>query len=300
MQAASAVILAFPRRVPSAAADELELLPEHRLTSEPAAPSRAGVPAVEAARPMVAWAPNLLLAAPFFLSPRGGTVGDALGVALAILVFTAAAWAAPQLGGDLERWHRFGRRRGLLSHPPVLLMLGALAGGLALGPAVATLVLLFGLLELARSRLSLPSRLGVAVAAAGHLLRVEAGAAVLGLELAPEMRLAVLLLSLFLPLASLPWQRGARQSLDRDFVLLTLLVGTVVLYSAALTADPWLQRAAGVSPLLSVPPLMLGLLRCWHLGQSGRLGSDRPDPWTFAAAAAWAGVLVLTVAHPSL
>ena len=97
MQAASAVILAFPRRVPSAATDELELLPEHRLTSEPAAPSRAGVPAVEAARPMVAWAPNLLLAAPFFLSPRGGTVGDALGVALAILVFTAAAWAAPQL-----------------------------------------------------------------------------------------------------------------------------------------------------------------------------------------------------------
>jgi hypothetical protein len=76
-------------------------------------------------------------------------------------------------------------------------------------------------------------------------------------------------------------------------------VGTVVLYSAALTSDPWLQRAAGVSPLLSVPPLMLGLLRCWHLGQSGRLGSDRPDPWTFAAAA-WAGVLVLTVAHPSL
>ena len=51
---------------------------------------------------MVAWAPNLLLAAPFFLSPRGGTVGDALGVAIAILVFTAAAWAAPQLGGDLR------------------------------------------------------------------------------------------------------------------------------------------------------------------------------------------------------
>jgi hypothetical protein len=127
MQAASAVILAFPRRVPSAAADELELLPEHRLTSELAEPSRAGVPAVEAGRPMV-----------------------------------------------------------------------------------------------------------------------------------------------------------------------------VVLYSAALTADPWLQRAAGVSPLLSVPPLMLGLLRCWHLGQSGRLGSNRPDPWTFAAAAAWAGMLVLTVAHPSL
>ena len=157
-------------------------------------------------------------------------------------------------------------------------MLGALAGGLALGPAVATLVLLFGLLELARSRLSLPGRLGLAVAAAGHLLRVEAGAAVLGLELAPEMRLAVLLLSLFLPLASLPWQRGARPSLDRDFVLLTLLVGTVVLYSAALTGDPWLQRAAGVSPLLSVPPLMLGLLRCWHLGQSGQAGERQARP----------------------
>jgi hypothetical protein len=296
MHAASAVILAFPRRVPSAASDELELLPEHRLTSEAAAPSRARAPAAEVARPMVAWASNMLLAIPFFLSPRGGTAGDALEVALAILVFTAAAWAAPQLGVALER-RRWPEN---LSDPPVLLALGALAGGLALGPAVAILVLLFGLLELARSRLSLPGRLGLAVAAAGHLLRVEAGAAVLGLELAPEMRLALLLLSLFLPLASSPRQRGARPSLDRDFVLLTLLVGTAVLYSAALTGDPWLQRAAGVSPLLSVPPLMLGLLRCWHLGQSGRLGSDRPDPWTFAAAAAWAGVLALTVAHPNL
>ena len=296
MQAASAVILAFPRRVPSAASDELELLPEHRLTSEAAAPSWARVPAAEVARPMVAWAPNLLLAAPFFLSPRGGTVGDALGVALAILVFTAAAWAAPQLGDALER----RRWRENLAGPPVLLALEALPGGLALGPAVAILVLLFGSLELAHSRLSLPTRLGLAVAAAGHLLRVEAGAAVLGLELAPEMRLALLLLSLFLPLASSPRQRGARPSLDRDFVLLTLLVGTAVLYSAALTGDPWLERAAGVSPLLSVPPLMLGLLRCWHLGQSGRLESGSPDPWTSAAAAAWAGVLVLTVAHPSV
>jgi hypothetical protein len=130
MQAASAVILAFPRRVPSAATDELELLPEHRLASEPAAPSRAGVPAVEAGRPVVAWAPNLLLAAPFFLSPLGGTVGDALGMALAILVFTAAGWAAPQLDGVLERWRRYGRRCGLLTDPAVLLTLGALAGGL--------------------------------------------------------------------------------------------------------------------------------------------------------------------------
>jgi hypothetical protein len=296
MQAASAVILAFPRRMPSAATDELELLPEHQLPAEPVVPSRSGVPAVEAARPMVAWAPNLLLAAPLFLSPRGGTIGDALRVALAILVVTAVAWAAPQLGDVLKR----GRQRGLLSNPPFLLALGALAGGLALGPAVATLVLLLGSLELARSRLSLPARLGIAVAAAGHLLRVEAGAAVLGLELAPEMRLAALLLSLFLPIASSPWQRSARPSLDRDFVLLTLLVGTVVLYTAALTSDPWLQRAAGVSPLLSVLPLLLGLLRCWHLGQSGRLGSSRPDPWTVAAAIAWAGALALTVAQPSL
>ena len=179
---------------------------------------------------MAAWAPNLLLAAPFFLSPRGGTVGDALGVAIAILVFTAAAWPAPQLGGDLERWHRFGRRRGLLSHPPVLLMLGALAGGLALSAAVATLVMLFGLLELARLAIATepasgsPSRQPATccgwrpgLPCSGSSWRRRCGWQCC-CSAFPALRL------------SSPWQRGARQSLDRDFVLLTLLVGTVVLY----------------------------------------------------------------------
>ncbi len=300
MQAATATILAFPRRLPSSDADELELAPEQQLASEPAASRLERSPPAAIALPTVSWAANLLPPASFFLSPRGGTAADVLAVVLAILAFTAAGWAAPRLPREVESWRHGRPWRELLSRQPVLVALAALAAALVLGPAPAFLILLFGCLELARPHLPGSGWCRSVAAAAAYMLRLEAGAAVLGADLAPEMRLAALLLAAFLPLAASVAKPRVRPSLDRELLLLALLAGTAVLYTAALLGDPWVQRAAGVSPLLSVPPLMLGLLRYWQIGGSRHRNGEAPDPWLAGAAVAWAVLLTLTVPVPSL
>lgn len=287
MQAGTATIIAFPRRVRPREGEAPELAPAQQVAPAPAATPASPPLPVGAGQPTCSWTANLLIAAPFFLSARSGTAGDLAAILLAILAFSAASWAARALHGK-------ERDRGRAS---MLAGIGALFAVLPLGPAVALLLLLLASLELIRSRLPDGGLATVGTTAAGHLIRLEAGAAAVDLAITPELRACALLLGLFLALAARSPDPVRRPSVHRELLLLALLAAATALYTAGLLNDPWMQRAAGVSALLSVPALLAGLARYWQL-------QTRPaaalDPWLAGAAASWAALLGLSLRPPAL
>ena len=99
MRAATATILTFPGRRSTAG----ELGHEHRAgTGSPVPAGRCPVLLRRLAR--TGWAPNLVAAAPFFLSPRAGGPHDLAGALIAVLVFVLAQELAPRLlASDLAK-----------------------------------------------------------------------------------------------------------------------------------------------------------------------------------------------------
>jgi hypothetical protein len=267
MRAQGAVVLPFPTH-PRALLAAFDGRPLPRAAAGPAA---AALPLADPP----AWAPHLALAAPLLLAPQaGGTPRDLVAVLLAILAFALATRAASPGAGPRER----GVTAAL-----------ALLGAAALGPAVAAALALAGLLETARRALG--RRAGayvpVLLAAAAVPLRLDAGYAALGLATPPLLLAAAVPLGLLLALAAGPAAdaRGRARPPWRGLALLAFATLAASLYAAALLGDPWVQRAGGVWPLLSVPPLLAALLRCaWPRGPGA-------DPWLAAAGVAWAAAL---------
>ena len=240
MQAVSAVILAFPRRVPSAAADELELLPEHRLTSEPAAPRGP----VLWSRLPGRWPPGR----PTCCWRRPSSCRRAAVPSAMRWGWQSRSWSSPPQPG---RHHNLAviSSAGIVSparassHPPVLLMLGALAGGLALSPA-ATWCCCSACSSWRALARSLPSRPGrrrgsrppAAGGGRGCRARARAGAGDAAGSAAAQPFPASRLLAMAPGRSPKPGSRLRPPDAAR---------GDGGAHSAALTADPWLQRARG-------------------------------------------------------
>ena len=269
MRAATATILTFPGR--RSTAGDLELGHEHRAgTGSPAPAGRC--PALLRRLARTGWAPNLVAAAPFFLSPRAGGPHDLAGALIAVLVFVLAQELAPRLlASDSAK-----------SRESALLAAALLVGSVAVGHGMATAAAVFLVLEAVRLSLRRAAPLVPLLTACGVVLRLDAGAAMFGTELAPTLLAAGFLLGLLL---ALPPQAPARRtSLWRELAPLALVAGILALYVAGLTADPWVQRTGGVWPLLSVPLVLLGLVQLWQ----GRRQAGGPDARLAATGVAWA------------
>jgi hypothetical protein len=267
----TATILAFPGR--RFAAGDLELGQEHRARTGSPVPAGRG-PALLRRLARTGWAPNLAAAAPFFLSPKAGGLHDLVGAVIAVLVFVLAQELAPRLlRSDSAR-----------SRETALVAAGLLVGAVAVGHGMATTATVFLVLEAARLSLRRAGPLAWLLAASGVVLRLDAGAAALGLELAPALLAAGFLLGLLLAVPREAPAQARRTGLWRELAPLALVAGILALYVAGVTADPWVQRTGGVWPLLSVPLVLLGLVRLW---QAGRRAGE-PDGWLAATGLAWA------------
>lgn len=296
MHAVSATVIAFPGRAPNRADVPVLDLPAAPRSSAMVLPVRSPPP--EGLAPSD-WAPNLLLAAPLFMSPKAGSARDVVAVALAMLAFSLASRTAAMLPRLLQGPPVRPEDRA----EPAICGAAALLAAATLGSATMLALLLLVLLEVIGRRIANAglSRPAVALTGAALLLRIDAGAAVVGSTLHPLLLAAAACFALFgAALASSGPGGGvrsrARRGLWGDLALLGLAAATVGLYAAGLLADPWVQRSAGVWPLLSVPPLLLAMVRLWFSGRDGRGGAAGVDPWLAGAGAAWA--LTLTAALP--
>ena len=271
MRAGTATILTFPGR--RCAAADLELGQEHRARAgSPVSTGRC--PALLRRLARTGWAPNLAAAAPFFLSPKAGGPHDLAGTLIAVLTFVLAQELAPRLLGSVP-----ARRR-----ETAMLAFALLVGALAVGPGMVAAAAVFLLLEMVRLSLRRAGPLAVLLAASGVVLRLDAGAAVFGLELAPALLAAGLMLGLLLALPREVLAERRRTGLWRELAPLALVAGILALYVAGLASDPWVQRTGGAWPLLSVPLVLLGLVRLWR----NRQHAGEPDLWLAATGVAWA------------
>ena len=213
-----------------------------------------------------------MAAAPFFLSPRAGGPHDLAGALIAVLVFVLAQELAPRLLAS----------NSAKSRESTLLAAALLAGSVAVGHGMATAAAVFLVLEAVRLSLRRAGWLVPLLTGCGMVLHLDAGAAMFGTELAPTLLAAGFLLGLLL---ALPPRAPARStSMWRELAPLALVAGILALYVAGLTADPWVQRTGGVWPLLSVPLVLLGLVRLWQV----RRQAGEPDVWLAATGLAWA------------
>ncbi|HET9767805.1 MAG TPA: decaprenyl-phosphate phosphoribosyltransferase [Thermoanaerobaculia bacterium] len=284
-------------------------------------------PLLRAMRPQQ-WVKNLFVLAPVVFAHRLGDpalVGRAL---LALAAFCAGA-SAIYLANDVrdreaDRHHPLKQKRpiarGEVSVATALavaavLAVAAIAAGAALGRAVLALVLAFLLLNaLYTAYLKHVVILDVMVLAIGYLLRVEAGAAAVGVAVSSWLLLCTLFVAVFLGFSKrrhellLLADRAAdqRRVLSHyspaflDQMISVVTASTVICYALYAMADESVAKH-GRSLVYTVPFVLFGVFRYLYLTYQ-RPGHANPteevltDPPFLVNVALWAA-LVLAVLY---
>ncbi len=233
------------------------------------------------------WVKNAFVVAPLFFTPDALNAANLQVVALAFAAFCLAASAVYVVNDffdrEADRLHPEKRHRPIASGAVAagtalafacLLFAAALGISLALPAAFGKLLGVYVVLNLAYSaRLKHVSLLDVLIVAAGFVLRVEAGAAVIGI--APSVWIVVCtgLLALFLALAKRrddltgELDVAHRKSLDGynlRFVdtALAVVLGALLVSYVIYTTDANVIRRYGTNRLYyTVPFVVAGVLR---------------------------------------
>lgn len=233
------------------------------------------------------WVKNAFVAAPLFFTPNALSAGNLLAVAMAFLAFGLAASAVYVVNDYFDcaadRLHPEKRHRpiaaGRVSERAALAFAGVMVAGAAvlawmLPASFAKLLAIYFVLNVAYSaRLKHVSLLDVLIVAAGFVLRVEAGAAVIGV--APTVWIVVCtgLLALFLALAKRRDDlTGAYDSAHRpslkgynlrfvDTALAVILGALLVSYVIYTTDDNVIRRYGTERLYFTVPFVVAGILR---------------------------------------
>jgi len=243
-------------------------------------------PAIVLLRPHQ-WIKNAFVAAPLFFTPKLATAENVLLVAAGVLCFCALSSAVyvvnDYIDRNADRHHPTKRTRPLAAGTVstrtafvllVLLLVLGLSGAALLSPYFLAICVGYLGLNLAYSSgLKQVSILDVMIIALGFVLRVEAGAALIGTEPTVWIIVCTGLLALFLALAkrrddlvkALPGDH--RRSLDgynRSFLdaSVTIVLAALVVSYTIYTVDPLVMRRMGSEHLyLTVPFVLAGMLR---------------------------------------
>ncbi len=233
------------------------------------------------------WVKNAFVAAPLFFTPDALNAASLQAVALAIVAFSLGASAVYVINDyfdrEADRLHPEKKRRpiaagavsggGALAFAGVLL-LAALGTAATLKPAVLQILGVYLALNLAYSwRLKHVSLLDVLIVAAGFVLRIEAGAAAIGIVPTVWIVVCTGLLALFLALAKRRddltgdldvAHRGSLDGYNLRFVdtALAVILGALLVSYVIYTTDAQVIRRYGTDRLYyTVPFVVAGVLR---------------------------------------
>lgn len=272
------------------------------------------------------WIKNLFVAAPLFFTPT------ALSWEMFFIVLTGFACFSALSSGiyifndymdrDADRLHPEKCKRPLAAGTVsvrlaftamALLALGGLLNGLLLNPAFGAILAFYTALNLAYSvRLKHIAILDVMIIALGFVLRVEAGAALVGLEPSVWMIVCTGLLALFLAIAKRrddvvrtigAAHRKSLEGFNKAFLdsALTMVMASVFITYALYTTDANVMERLGTQRLyVTLPFVMAGLLRYLQVTMvEERSGSPTKvvlsDPFLITTVVGWIttfGVLI--------
>lgn len=249
-------------------------------------------PLLRALRP-AQWAKNVFVLAPLVFARRLEDTAALAAAAVAFAVFCAAASAIYLLNDlrdrDEDRRHPLKRRRpiasGALAPRPAgavagLLGAAAFAGGGYLGPTFLGLLAIYlGLNLLYSSWLKRVVILDVMAVAAGYIIRVEAGAAAVGVEVSNWLLLCTTFLALFLVFSKRRHeltlladgaveQRAVLSHYSAAFLdqMINVVTASTVVAYALYAVDPATVARFGSDDLVVTVPLVLfGVFRYLYL-----------------------------------
>ena len=272
------------------------------------------------------WTKNAFVAAALFFTPEAMTLANASRVALGILAFSLVASAA-YVVNDLvdraaDRQHPTKRHRPLASgaarpEPALLLAAALLAAGAAIGlwlglPFLCWLVGYLALTlsySLALKRLSIVDVMAIAV---GFVLRLEAGAAVIGAVPSVWILLCTFLLALFLAIAKRRDDIVGLLTIEHrrslagytkaflDIAMAVVLAALMVFYALYTTDTAVMTRLGSDRLYLSVPIVLTGCLRYLQMALvEERSGAPTElfwrDPFLLISVALWAALMALLI-----
>lgn len=233
------------------------------------------------------WVKNAFVAAPLFFTPSALNAVSLIQVALGIAAFCLLASAVYVLNDymdrDSDRMHPTKKNRPLASgavSPPVALVALAVlaAGGIVLSWSLGREMLLIALLYLAVNlayslRLKQVSIIDVMLVAFGYVLRVFAGAALIGVHASVWIIVCTGLISLFIALAKRrddivkdlgAGHRKALAGYNRAFLdasISMVLAGLLVSYLIYTTEAETMARFGTENLYYTSPFVMMGVLR---------------------------------------
>jgi len=272
------------------------------------------------------WTKNAFVAAALFFTPEAMTLANAGRVALGIIAFSLVASAA-YVVNDLvdraaDRQHPTKRHRPLASgaarpEPALLLAAALLAAGVAIGlwlglPFLCWLVGYLALTlsySLALKRLSIVDVMAIAV---GFVLRLEAGAAVIGAVPSVWILLCTFLLALFLAIAKRRDDIVGLLTIEHrrslagytkaflDIAMAVVLAALMVFYALYTTDTAVMTRLGSDRLYLSVPIVLAGCLRYLQMALvEERSGAPTElfwrDPFLLISVALWAALMALLI-----
>ncbi len=233
------------------------------------------------------WIKNLFVAAPLFFTPAAVTAASVTAVALGVIAFCFVSSGVyivnDYLDQDSDRLHPRKRHRPLAAATvapfaaavaAIALMLGGFAIAAAESRSFFAILAAYFLLNLAYSlRLRHVSILDVLLIAAGFVLRVEAGGALIRVEPTVWITIITGLLALFLALAKRRddlvgrLDTGHRRSLDgytKPFLdaAIAIVLGALLVGYLIYTTEPSVMQRLGTTKLFYTAPFVIaGVLR---------------------------------------
>lgn len=270
------------------------------------------------------WVKNAFVAAPLFFTPSAVTLEACLLTLAAIACFCAVSSSIYVLNDYLDR--DGDRAHPTKCHRPLaagtvsvkvaltggaVLAIGGLSGGLLLSSSFALIIVLYLLLNVAYSLgLKTLSLVDLFIITLGFILRVEGGAAVIGVSASAWITIMTGLLALFLALAKR--RDDLVQNLDRDhrrsldgytvpFLDTAMAIVTAALLVAYLiyTTDVTVMTRLGTDKLFATAPFVVyGILRYLQVTMvEQRSGSPTrialTDPPMMLAIAGWAATFMI-------
>jgi decaprenyl-phosphate phosphoribosyltransferase len=255
------------------------------------------------------WPTSLLVALPLLLSPQLVTTTAVAEVALAVVVFAVLGGVCHGVDTLLDRRAAGAavERRTLAALAGVLVLAMLLAFTLGTGFALMAVLLVAvqACHAVGRGRLVV---IDVLLLATALVVRIDAGAVVIGVAAGPYFLVLIGVLAMFATLCrarrelAMPLGR-ARPDLGRrylDVLISALLCALVVGYVMIVGHDPGIRAAAGAWIHLSAAFVLTGLLRFWHLTvveerHEGLVELLRRDRWLAASLLLWLVTVVATL-----
>jgi len=272
------------------------------------------------------WIKNLFVAAPLFFTPAAVTAASVIGVALGVIAFCFVSSGVyivnDYLDRDSDRLHPRKRRRPLAAGTvtplaaavaAIALMLAGFAIAAAESRTFFAILAAYFLLNLAYSlRLRHVSILDVLLIAAGFVLRVEAGGALIRVEPTVWITIITGLLALFLALAKRRddlvgrLDAGHRRSLDgytKPFLdaAIAIVLGALLVGYLIYTTEPSVMQRLGTTKLFYTAPFVIaGVLRYLQIALvEERSGSPTllvlTDRFLILAIAGWAATFAALI-----